>query len=68
MILDLTSYELPIVGVVTPQPTTLNIIGLPGPPGPIGPEGPQGPSGTIVAVGPTPPSSPNVNDLWVDTT
>lgn len=36
--------------------------GLPGPPGP------PGEPGTIVHVGPTPPPSPAVNDLWVDTT
>ncbi len=40
----------------------VNMIGVPGP------QGPPGPAGTIVHVGSTAPPSPNVNDLWVDTT
>ena len=39
----------------------------PGKPGKPGKQGPPGPPGTIVHVGPTPPPSPSVNDLWVDT-
>lgn len=35
--------------------------------GAVGPAGPPGEDGTIVAVGPTPPPSPAVGDLWVDT-
>lgn len=35
--------------------------------GAIGPQGPPGEDGTTIAVGPTPPPSPAVGDLWVDT-
>lgn len=51
----------PTVTAIKPATATVGLVGIPGP------EGPPGPPGTIVHVGPTPPVSPNVNDLWVDT-
>jgi hypothetical protein len=42
--------------------------GPPGPQGDPGPPGADGADGTIIAVSNTPPASPSVNDLWVDTT
>jgi hypothetical protein len=53
----------PIANVYAPVPAVANVgfVGVPGP------QGPPGPAGTIVHVGPTAPASPNVNDLWVDT-
>lgn len=62
MILNISHYDLPIIGIVLPEPTivrTTGYVGLPGPPGE---------PGTIVHVGPTPPPDPTLNDLWVDTT
>lgn len=61
MILNLSNYELPIIGVVLPTPTVVTMTGF------VGMPGPPGTPGTIVHVGPTPPIDPNVNDLWVDT-
>lgn len=56
--------EVLTVDVITGD-TTIEVVevatGIPGPPGP------PGAAGTIVAVGPTPPPSPAVGDLWVDT-
>lgn len=52
-------------GVTTVHPalralSEVSIIGIPGPPGPEGPPSDQ------ITVSATPPSSPDVNDLWVD--
>jgi hypothetical protein len=53
----------PLSTVSAPMPmvSEIGLVGIPGP------QGPPGPSGTIVHVGPTAPPSPNINDLWVDT-
>ena len=45
--------------------------GATGPTGPIGPTGPTGPTGATggnvpITVSATAPSSPNVNDLWIN--
>lgn len=37
--------------------------------GPTGPQGPPGPTGAVpFTVGDTPPASPAVGDVWIDTT
>ena len=41
----------------------ISMIGLPGPQGP---PGPPGPASDQIYVSDTPPSSPEINDLWVD--
>jgi hypothetical protein len=51
----------PMISTPMPMVSEIGLVGIPGPPGP------PGPAGTIVHVGPTAPPSPNVNDLWVDT-
>jgi hypothetical protein len=51
----------PLISTPMPMVSEVGLVGIPGP------EGPPGPPGTIVHVGPTPPPSPSVNDLWVDT-
>ena len=65
--------------IVLIDPATVGPAGAQGPPGPQGPTGPQGdpgptgatgptgPAGTSIAVGTSPPGSPSVNDLWLDT-
>ena len=42
------------------------VVGKAGPPGPPGPEGPEGPQ-AVIEFGDTPPLSPEVGDLWIDT-
>jgi len=38
-------------------------------PGPTGPAGPTGPTGAVpFTVGATPPASPSIGDVWIDTT
>lgn len=59
------AFSLPsaVVDVQVEQPSLAVVITAP-----VGPPGPAGEDGTEIAVGPTPPPSPAVNDLWVDTT
>ena len=53
----------PTITAPMPMAGEVSFVGIPGPPGPPGPSG-----GTTIHVASTPPSSPAVNDLWVDTT
>lgn len=54
----------PVATVVLPAPNTTTVVEVQVP-GIAGPAGPPGPGSTIVA-SPTPPSAPQVDDLWVD--
>lgn len=52
--------NLTLVTITPVSPIEVEIV-------PIGIQGPPGADGTLIHVGPTPPPSPSVNDLWVDT-
>lgn len=52
-----------------PRGAASTVPGPTGPTGPTGPQGPQGPTGAVpFTVGATPPASPSIGDVWIDTT
>jgi hypothetical protein len=68
-VIDVVSPGLSTVNVVTLTPSSLNVIGMPGEPGPQGPPGPDVLDGAEkITVGNTAPVNPAVNDVWIDTT
>jgi hypothetical protein len=59
-----TPRERPVFVAPPSKDVVVQVGGTRGPPGPAGPPGPPGPA---ITISDTPPSSPNINDVWIDT-